>query len=434
MKTLFILHGWPPESIGGTEIYARRLAKRLSGEIEMRVFCREIDSSRPEYDLRTIADGGIEVTKVNYDPAGAADFTATYRNENMAGAFQLYLEKTGNPDIAHVHHLGGLGHDVIDVLRKRNIPIAITFHDFAFTCPRGQRLRGDIAICKKLYVGECVDCLKPQCKGKNIGATGKLIKYLFRKSEGRRLMEDFWKSSERVADAAETIIAPSEHHARMLRQDGFDASKIRAMPYGYDIDTFNKKRGEIGLARKFGYLGSLIPSKGVHLIVEAFRRLKKEYSDLPIELHVHGPAPAYHGKCEYETMLRQKSRGLNVKFHGAFNPEKILDILLSLDAVIVPSLWWESHGMVVREAKLAGLAVIVSSHGALAEPIKDGVNGLLFRPGDARSLRDKIYILASTPGLADAIANGPMDIISIEDDAQKHLKLYEEILSKTGKH
>ena len=130
------------------------------------------------------------------------------------------------------------------------------------------------------------------------------------------------------------------------------------------------------------------------------------------------PAPAYHGRNNYENMLRDKSRGLDVTFHGPFDSKDIGSVLETLDAVIVPSIWWESHGMVVREAKLAGLPVIVSDHGALAEPVEHGINGLLFKPGNARSLRDKMYILAHTDGLADKIAKGAMDILSVDEDVR----------------
>ena len=430
MKVLFILHGWPPASIGGVEIYARRLAKEMSGKADVKAFCAESDEARPQYETRTVIDGDIEVTMVNYIPPPETDFESTYRNGKMAEVFGTYLDDAGSPDIAHVHHLGGLGHDIVAALHDRGVPIILTFHDFAFTCPRGQRLLDDMRICEHLSKNRCVECLKPQCKGPGIGTAGKVFRHIFKKSEGRRLIGEFWKSSEAVANRAAVITVPSEHHAKIVADDGFPKSKIKVMPYGYDIESFESVgRGEIGLAEKFGYIGSVIPSKGVHLILDAQKRLKKEYPDLDIEVHIHGPAPAYHGNSDYEATLKEKARGLNTTFHGPFDPENIADILAGLDAVIVPSVWWESHGMVVREANMAGLPVIVSNHGAVAEPVEDGKNGLLFLPGNARSLRDKIYILATTAGLADAISKNKMNVKSMKQDAADHIELYEEILN-----
>jgi len=431
MKLLFILHGWPPDSIGGTEIYARRLAKRLASGNNTRVFCREADPKRPDYEIRTDMDDGIEVTKVNYSLKDVKNFSETYSNKEIARIFNAYLDSIDVPDIVHIHHLGGLGHLLPDSLDKRAIPYVITLHDFALTCPRGQRIRDSYSICDKLAVNDCVECLKPQCKGAMFGIFGKSYRYFLKQREGRRLIEEFWRSSEKIANNAKALIAPSRHHARIMEADGFAAAKIHVMPYGYDIESFAAaRRAEIGLARKFGYLGSIIPSKGVHVLIESFRKLKKDFPELDVELHIHGPAPVYHGNSKYFEKLKDRSRGLPVTFHGPYNPESAGAVLSNLDAVVVPSLWWESHGMVVREAKLVGLPVIVSAHGAVCEAVQDGVNGLLFRPGNALHLRDKMHILAVTPGLADALGKGPMDILPIEKDAKAHIELYTKLLEK----
>jgi len=434
MKILFIVNGWPPMSLGGVEVYTRRLARRIAKEgHEVSVFCREADPSRPDYVLRAFDDEGVPVTAVNHNFRDLRDFRGTYLNPEISRIFDEYLESSGRPDVAHIHHLGGLGHDIAGLLHRRGVPIALSLHDFAFTCPRGQRLRDNFAICETLNVHSCADCLNPQCKGAPLGPLGKLYRRLFRKSMGTEMMYDFWASSEKVANMAEVLIAPGEHHARVMERDGYAAGKIRTLPYGYDKEPFErvrKRRQKIGKARKFGYLGSLIPSKGVHLIIDAAKRLKREQAELDIEIHIYGPSPSYHGRNDYEKALRQKSRGLDVTFHGPIMPEETPEALAELDAVIVPSLWWESHGMVVREAQMAGKPVIASAHGALGEAIRDGITGLLFRPGNVRNLRDKMYILAQTPGLADAIAQTPADVLSIDDDARAHLDIYHEISNK----
>ncbi len=434
MKILFIVNGWPPESLGGVEVYSRRLARRMSNEgHRVSVFCRETDLSRPDYELRSFDDEGVSVTALNYNFLDLEDFRGTYSNPEISRIFGEYLENSGYPDVAHIHHLGGLGHGIAGELQERGIPIALSLHDFALTCPRGQRLREDFVICETLNAHRCTDCLKPQCKGAPLGAFGKLHRHLFRKSAGRRMVYDFWASSEKVANAADVLIAPSEHHARVMERDGFAAGKIRVLPYGYDKEPFERVRqsgGKIGKVRKFGYIGSLIPSKGVHLILDAAKRLKREDRGLELEIHLFGPSPSYHGQSGYEKALRLKSRGLDVTFHGPIKPEDIPEALSGLDAVIVPSLWWESHGMVVRESKMAGRPVIASAHGPLVEAIRDGIDGLLFRRGNSKHLRDKMYILAHTPGLADAIAGQSVQVLSIDEDAHAHLDIYSEISNR----
>lgn len=65
--------------------------------------------------------------------------------------------------------------------------------------------------------------------------------------------------------------------------------------------------------------------------------------------------------------------------------------------LIVPSIWYETFGLVVAEAYAAGLPVIASRIGALSEIVREGETGLLFKPGDARDLADKMAWAQSHP-------------------------------------
>ena len=58
-------------------------------------------------------------------------------------------------------------------------------------------------------------------------------------------------------------------------------------------------------------------------------------------------------------------------------------LLSDVDAVVIPSLVWESYSMVAHEALACGVPVIASRLGALPEAVRDGHNGLLFEPGSA---------------------------------------------------
>lgn len=428
MKIIFVTNGFPPHSVGGVQVYTRRLAIKLATRHEVFVFCRETDPSRQDYSVRSYIDNDVKVTVVNYNFGDLADFRGTYFIEPMRDVFSHFLDENGRADVAHVHHLGGVGYAVLDELTRREIPIIFTFHDFSLTCPRGQRLRDDYSICENLSVEQCLECLKPQCTG-NKGNPWKLYRYLFRKEAGKKLLNDFWTSSEKVADLARFILAPSQFHAERLIKDGFPPAKIKVVPYGYEKEIFLKtKRDKIGLVRNFGYLGSLIPSKGVHILIEAFNLLFKEFPDLPIRLHIYGHTPSYHGKSDYPVILRQLAGNRPVFFHGAYDNKKLPEILTTLDAVVVPSVWWETHGMVVREAKLGGLPVIISDIGALGEGMKDGVDVLKAKPGNPKSLRDKMRILAITPGLADFIASNEIPLKDMKQDLDDYEEIYNSVL------
>ena len=99
----------------------------------------------------------------------------------------------------------------------------------------------------------------------------------------------------------------------------------------------------------------------------------------------------FHDDRDYLDRLKSRAIGLrNVFFHGAYLPAELPRILSELDVLVVPSLWWESFCLTIREAQLAGVPVIASDLGAMREALDGEECGLLFHAGDARELADRI--------------------------------------------
>jgi glycosyltransferase involved in cell wall biosynthesis len=68
-------------------------------------------------------------------------------------------------------------------------------------------------------------------------------------------------------------------------------------------------------------------------------------------------------------------------------------------ALVLPSIWYENFPRTLVEAFGAGLPVIASRLGAMAELVEPGVTGLLFEPGDARELGELLRWAAAHPAL-----------------------------------
>ncbi len=79
----------------------------------------------------------------------------------------------------------------------------------------------------------------------------------------------------------------------------------------------------------------------------------------------------------------------DVEFTGYRPPEECADFLQGAQFVIVPSEWYETFSLVVREAFAAGKPVLAARLGVLAEAVKDGKSGLTFTPGDPMDLAAK---------------------------------------------
>ena len=75
--------------------------------------------------------------------------------------------------------------------------------------------------------------------------------------------------------------------------------------------------------------------------------------------------------------------------------------------LVVPSIWPENSPLVIHEAFLAGVPVVASRIGGIPELVQDGVNGLLFEPGDADDLRARCSACSTNPRCSsDCVARG----------------------------
>ena len=88
--------------------------------------------------------------------------------------------------------------------------------------------------------------------------------------------------------------------------------------------------------------------------------------------------------------------------HGPVEHDCVADAFGSIDVLAVPSIWPENSPLVIQEAFLAGVPVVASRIGGIPEVVANGVNGLLFQPGDADDLARCLSRLVSEPGLLDA--------------------------------
>ena len=145
---------------------------------------------------------------------------------------------------------------------------------------------------------------------------------------------------------------------------------------------------------RIGYLGTLIPSKGLHVLVEAFLWLWQKLGD-GCRLDVHGNWVPYHGDNSYlDRVFGDLPQGAPIHYHGAYTTTDLPRILAGIDVVVAPALWEEAFGLTAREALAAGRPVICSRIGGLQDAVEDGVQGWLVPPGDPMALGEALERLA----------------------------------------
>ncbi|MEA2265445.1 MAG: glycogen synthase [Solirubrobacteraceae bacterium] len=159
------------------------------------------------------------------------------------------------------------------------------------------------------------------------------------------------------------------------------------------------------------YVGRIDPRKGIATLLEALARLPRAAT-----LSVVGGGEAAHlGE------LRRLAAGLGltdrVDFAGRRDRGELPSTYAAADAVIFPVLWDEPWGLVPLEAMACGCPVVATGTGGSAEYLRDGENCLLFTPGDAGRLAERLTRLASDPALRGRMRAGGIATAAANTDA-----------------
>jgi glycosyltransferase involved in cell wall biosynthesis len=311
--------------------------------------------------------------------------------ESFAGFLELI-----KPDVVHFHHFMQLGLDLL-TLTRRILPhakIVFTFHEFMTICAAdGQMVRvSDKSLCTKASPVRCHQCF-PE-----------------RGPEQFFLRELWIKRHLSVVDA---FTVPSKFMIEFYEGWGIPREKLTHVPNGQPdyskglIPTDNREK-----RNRFGFFGQLVDNKGVWVILEAVRLLRADgFTDFSVE--INGDNLKYASaarRAEIEAfMAEEEDRPFDnriVQFNGPYHVDQIRQRMARVDWCIVPSTWWEIFGLVISEAWMFGRPVIASNVGGPAERIRDGVNGLLFDLGSARSLGETIRRVCRNTEIWDRLTSG----------------------------
>jgi glycosyltransferase involved in cell wall biosynthesis len=406
MNILQVVHRFLPD-LAGTEVYTLSLAQTLALRHNVLVYYRDHASRAPGFQAVDDMLAGLPVRRVSLNLTGLKhnryrQFISSYRNPEIERDFAQTLDRF-QPDIVHFQHLMYLSARLVEIARRRNIPVVITLHDFWFKCNNALLLRYTGEICHDNEgFRACADC-----------ATGQR-----RRPEAMRwLMARILRGRDRllrqVLRQAQAVIAPSQFLKDQFVRDGYLlAEAIQVVENGIDTTGVlpHRERSE-GEAVGFAYIGSIAPHKGVHILVEAFNRVQGL-----AYLEVYGDLEA---NPSYVAELRQKMMRPAISLQGPLARQDIWRVLSEVDVLVVPSLWYEANSpLVVREAFAAGVPVVVSDLGGVAEKIKDGVSGRCFPPGDRDALAAVLQGLVDEPGKIEEMQQGIGPVTSGVENAR----------------
>lgn len=410
---------FPPEHLGGAEIYTLRmsLALRQSGH-EAVVLCGSISpSGRMEVATREETLQGIPVTRLIIRAKHSTRYTV---HPEVLEWGHSWL-RTIRPDVIYCGlfwHLGA----VLHAAHEEAIPFFLITHSYDLFCARMVLIQGDGRRCDGTAGRfKCADCQFP-----GSGLSARILTYALDRGGaaaraaaravgmGRsrevdlQLLWEMRRLTRWIRLHAAGIIAPSEFTRQLHQRNGYPSEKLHCLPTGLDPALFSRS-SRTGPLRTISYVGRLQPLKGVRDFLEAFLHLPKETA---IEFRIYGDADHPHHRLYADELKKMAVNDPRVRWMGMVSPDTVPGVLHETDLLVLPSLT-EVSPVSIQEALACGVPVLASAVGGIPELVKDGVNGLLFPPGDAAAIQRSLSRLLDEHGLLDRLRQGatlPMDI------------------------
>ena len=235
-------------------------------------------------------------------------------------------------------------------------------------------------------------------------------------------------------DSVDAFIAVSEYYAGfMSRYLGIPASKMHVVPIGINMKGYDTGFRFRTNCFTVGYFARIVPEKGLHVLAEAYRKLRRETDFSGATLEAAGyMAPEYRGYLQgIEREMKQAGLGDEFRYRGVLDRAHKADFLRSLSMLSVPGPYAEPKGIFVLEAMANAVPVVQPRHGAFPEIIQKTGGGILVDPNSVDSLAEGILSLWRDQAHADEIgrrgAQGVREHHAVALMAQRAVETYSKL-------
>lgn len=309
-----------------------------------------------------------------------------------------------------VIHLHGwtkaLSSSSIHTAIRKKFKVICTIHDYFLACPNGgfyNYKQNRICALSPLSF----QCIRTDCDVRN-----------YSHKLWRTLRHGVQKKISHMPNRIEHFITLSNFSRELI----LPYLPIKAKVYHADnpVDAFTQD-SPVNVAdnKVFVAIGRISKEKGLHLFAEAAQRLS-------LDAVIVGDGP-----CSAELQARFPL----VKYLGWQQPDKVRQILANARCLVFPSLWYETFGLVVKEAAAMGVSAIVADTSAARDLVEDGVTGLWFKGGNVTDLISKMRTLNENMELASRLGSTAYHYywrkpLTLAHHAEQLLDIYSQVLAE----
>jgi len=373
-----------PDPAGGTEIYLASLVEGL-GQAGVPV---AVAAPSEAANAQAYRHANTPVYRYPGAPALTRPQVWARQDPTSVASFASLVRQL-KPKCVHFHGVtAAISDRHAAFLAQSGIPWLLTYHTPTVSCLRGSMMRmGQFECDGEMIERRCAACSLhslglPNWLAKTVANLPKSLSQLGAQAPGamatvlgsRLRTSLFQQSASLMLKGAERVIAVCDWVYKVVERNGVDASKIVLSRQGLSHDTPVRPRHARAAGRtQLIFLGRADPVKGTATLLRALK-LKPELDlDLDLYLVVQDASAETHF-----THLRAITDGdARVRWHINQPRASVLAQLPLASAVLIPSQWMETGPLTVLEAQAAGVPVLGSDLGGIAELVRDGVDGWL---------------------------------------------------------
>lgn len=322
-----------------------------------------------------------------------------------------HLIREERPDLVHFHNtLPLISPSAIHAARDAGAAVVLTLHNYRLLCPAGTFLRKG-AICEDCVSKSLLQSVIHGCYRGSRVQTGAVA-----------LMLAVHRRAGTWAGKVDAYIALTGFMREKMIEGGLPGPRIHVRPNTTVLERLPSNAGGNPYAL---FLGRLSPEKGLICLLEASRMLDG------VRIRIAGAGPM-------EEIVRRaaSASGGSIEFLGHLDRASATRVLADATLLLFPSTWYEGFPMTIAEAFAQGVPVAASRVGAIPGIVRDGIEGILFEPGDPAALAGGVRRITNDAQLRERMSRAARTAYettySMERSYARLRSIYEAALESSG--
>ena len=401
MRILYLVHQFFPNHYTGTERFTLNLAQQMSrmGHLPL-VMTYERDAG--EHEGFTPIHADVLMKRYSFETVPVISFmqtrTRTFYELTDSSIEEAFKRLHIKCDIVHICHPMWLS-SVANACQEGGIPIVLTVTDPTLLCPRS-----------------LIDIGLRLCNGPMKG------KKCIRRCHLENNIIQRYQEALNLFNMADEVTTSSEFTRSLFRRNGW-TRRIRIVAHSVDYNYVRRPELTNQGSREvsFGYIGTISWHKGLHILVNAFRKVKSRN----LRLNIYG---SVNEDLQYgNEIVRVAKEDTRIEFRGSFDIVNSAEVMNNVSVLVVPSVYYDNYPLVTLMALAYKTPVIGSDIGGIPEVIQHGKNGFLFKPGNSDELASLIKRIAAKPELLKRLRENIVSPRRVEEEALDYENIYRKL-------